>query len=124
MALTTGHFYWSGSDAPKILLCTDATTFGFQRLPDGDVQTYAADPSAQFVDLQTMGFVAPFPTCTLDGEAYEAVEAYSTDATLPNVQAVMLRPLALNTNADKRAYVCVPRGTIPTASVKPAGALG
>ena len=124
MALTAGHFYWLGSDSSKLLLCTDDVGFEFVRLPDGNVQKFAADPSAQYVDLQTMAFTqsTPFPKCTLDGDAMEAVEAYSSDGTLPNVLAVMVRPVAASALQDKSRYIVVPRNSL--ANIAPAGSLG
>jgi len=109
MAITTGHFYSALSDASTILLCTDAAGFEFQLLPYGLVQKYNADPTAQLTDLQTLGLSAGvLPVCTMDGEDYQVMEAFSTDATVPNVKVVMIRPQAKSALQDKSSYLCVP----------------
>lgn len=123
MAITAGHYYWKNG-AIGILLCTDAATFGFLKLPDASVETAAADPTGVLTDLQSIGIVAATTTCTLDGLPYEVVDGYSTDGTAAHTKAALLRPNGATDELDKRASVVVPRADIPTASVNPPGALG
>jgi len=116
MALAAGHFYTPKSDSTQLLLCTDAAGFEFQQLPSGNVQKYAADPSGQLQDLQTLNLSAggafpsdgPFPSCKLDGDDYQIMEGFSTDATFPNTSMVILRPKGKDFAQDKAAYLAVP----------------
>jgi hypothetical protein len=118
MAITSGHFYSAGSDAFTILLCTDAAGFEFMRLPDGMVIKFAADPTAQLTDLQTLGLAAgstvlapgAFPTGQVDGEPVQIAEGYSPSgakSTLGATSILLVRPVAASA-ADRSELMCLP----------------
>jgi hypothetical protein len=108
MPITAGHFYSGLSAAASILLCTDATAFEFLQLPDGTAQKFSADPTGALTDLQELGLSAGvLPVCSMDGENFQVMEAYSSDATPANTEVVMVRPQAQSVLRNP-TFQCVP----------------
>lgn len=122
MAITAGHTYWK-IGMTQALLCVDAVSFGFVSQPDALPSVFVADPTPSLVDLQdffTTG-VPPGVTCKDQlGQGFDVIQAFSTDATKPNIKAVLLRQQG---QAAAPGYVVIDRASIPNASIVPAGSI-